>query len=57
MGPGMTPEKAFYRKKNSFYSTMTGNGFNGILGTSWIVTAMTGHHGTDSVLIEANGEE
>jgi hypothetical protein len=53
----MTPEKAFYRKKKSFYSTMTGNGFNGVLGTGWIVTAVAGHHGADSVLIETNREE
>jgi hypothetical protein len=53
----MTPQKPFYRQKKTFESAVMGYRFNGILGTGWLVTTVAGHHGTDSVLVEADGQE
>jgi hypothetical protein len=53
----MTPQKTFHRKKKAFHGAMGGYGFDGILGTGRIVTAVTGHHGAYCVLIDTDGQE
>jgi len=51
----MTPQKPFYREKKPFYSTMVGDGFNSVLGTGRVITAMAYHHWTDGVLVKTDG--
>ncbi|VVT25096.1 hypothetical protein MARINON1_50757 [Marinobacter salarius] len=36
---------------------MGGDGFDSVLGTSGVVTAMTGHHRADRVLVDSDGQE
>jgi hypothetical protein len=55
--PGMTPQKSFYGKKKTFEPTVMRNRFNGVLGAAWVIAAVAGHHGTDSILVETDGEE
>jgi hypothetical protein len=53
----MTPQKSFDGKKKTFHSTVMRDRFNGILGTGWVITAVTRHHRADGILVEADGQE